>query len=197
MSYDKKTRRLTNLKICIFARGNLNRYKWKFKFKKIFKLFRNRILYLFVCILNRNSGIDLSIKVEFSMANSQFSSLLLQRNFTTYYRNFSSQNFHIILFREESQVSRHGYWVIVVRPSIDKRIGGKKEKKRKKKTKKERPEFFKRDHVAILLAIFTSSFYTILTGLKGGAVLSTNGLLVHLPLPRGADRGDRSRSCSI
>lgn len=128
---DPKADQFENLHFC---KGKLE--SLQMEILKIFKLFRNRILYLFVCILNRNSGIDLSIKVEFSMANSQFSSLLLQRNFTTYYRNFSSQNFHLILFREESQVSRHGYWVIVVRPSIDKRIGGKKEKKRKKKRKK-------------------------------------------------------------
>lgn len=51
--------------------------------------------------------------------------------------------------------------------AFDRQEGGRKvqKKKKKKKTKKERPEFFKRDHIAILLAIFTS-FYTILAGLK-------------------------------
>lgn len=75
-----------------------------------------------------------------------------------HYRNFSFfQNFHIILFREENQVSRHGWLLLFgLRSTGGREESGKEEEK--KKTKKERPEFFKRDHVAILLAIFTSFF---------------------------------------
>lgn len=139
MSQGRKTRRLINLKISIFARGSLGRTEWNLESFEIWKFLNIACFkiefYIFVFyISNRNSkSIDLKVKLIFlqNLPNSQ----VLKK-----FHHALSKFFFLSKFPynplSRGEPSFQTWLAIVVRPSIDRREGGKCKRRRKKKKRK-------------------------------------------------------------